>query len=413
LALAIGAAYTSSAAPASLGASFIGRGANGDQGPAGTATLSAGESAGVVAQTNWNNVDPGTTTFKGTSAGLIDSSGGFTSVRVIFDCSDSWNSGGTTTTPNDKLMKGIIKANPEPDLAPINNSERMLFTITNLPAGNYNVFAYLIENDVDCAASGGGGTACAEATATLGATSFYVSENATFGGSFTKATSTTPGSFTFANYAEWDNVPASGSGTISFTVTKNVVNPQVTDGIGVAAIQVVQVSGGAYPPNTDTCSILSGPTPTSTLTVAGSTATFSVTTAGPSKVQWTKNGTAIPGGTDRTLVYTAALADDNAQFRAVVYNNVITNTSSAATLSVDAPTSPTLTQGFMKVEQWQNIGTNLGFDGIADLKTNIAGSGVTGTTPTRTYFVSGASVPQTSPNWTLLVTEFGAGLNPT
>src|SRR5882724_6199755 len=102
-----------SSAATSIGASFIGRGAD----PADI--LAPSESAGVVPQTQWNNVDSGAT-FKGTSVSLLDSAGSFTDVKIIYDCSDSWNSDGGTTTPNEKLMKGIIKANPDPDTAPIN-----------------------------------------------------------------------------------------------------------------------------------------------------------------------------------------------------------------------------------------------------------------------------------------------------
>src|SRR5262245_54374638 len=173
----------------SIGASFIGRGAD----PADI--LNPTNSAGVVPQTHWNNVDSGTT-FKGTTLSLIDSADTFTGVKIIYDCSDSWNSSGGTVTPNEKLMKGIIKANPEPDTAPANNSERMLFVGTNVPAGTYNVIVYLMENDIDCAQIAGGnpaGTNCAEVDVTVGATTYYVEQQGVFGGTFTAATSTTPG----------------------------------------------------------------------------------------------------------------------------------------------------------------------------------------------------------------------------
>jgi hypothetical protein len=101
---------TNSGLAASIGGSFIGRGAD----PADI--LAPTDSAGVIAQTNWNNIDSGGT-FKGTSLAHIDSAGNFTSVKIIYDASDSWNSDGGTTTGNEKLMKGIIKANPDPDTA--------------------------------------------------------------------------------------------------------------------------------------------------------------------------------------------------------------------------------------------------------------------------------------------------------
>src|SRR6185295_16719822 len=102
--------------------------------------------AGVIAQTNWNNIDSGDPAVSGASAALIDGNGTFTAVKILYDISDSWNSDGPTVTPNDKLMKGIAKANPNPDDVPVNNTDRMLFVITNLPAGSYNVIVYATEN---------------------------------------------------------------------------------------------------------------------------------------------------------------------------------------------------------------------------------------------------------------------------
>jgi hypothetical protein len=323
---------------------------------------------------------------------LTDSGFNFTDVKIIYDASDSWNSDGGTSTPNEKLMKGIIKANPDPDTAPINNSDRMVFVITNVPAGTYNVIVYAIHNG-----------AGAEMTVALGGTTYYIEEEGNFttaGGNFIQATSTTLDVYTDGNYAEFDGISPVG-GTITITCRKKIVNPQVADGAGVAGIQLIQVSGSAYPPNTTPCSITVNPT--STLAVEGGQATFTVGAAGPCKFLWTKNGTTIPGATDSTLVFTTVLTDNNALIRAVVYNNVNTNTSPPATLSVDANTPPTLTQGFLKVERWENIGSGVGAFGMDDFKTNIAGSGVVGTTPTTTFYAGGANVPQSSPN----VNNFG------
>lgn len=358
----------------SIGANFTGRGAD----PA--STLGPAETAGVVPQASWNNVpgDP----FSGTTASLLDSSGNFTGVKLIYEANDSWNSDGPTTTPDERLMKGIHKANPDPDTAPLNNSDRMRFVLTNVPTGGtYNVIVYAAENGAN-----------AEMNLTVGATTYYIAEQANFtaaGGVFTPATSTTPGSYGDANYGGFTNVTPAADGTITIIARKNIVDPQLNDGIGVAAIQLVRVSGPAFPANTDTCSITANPQ--DTFAVAGGTATFTVGTQGPCKIQWTKNNSPISGATDRTLVLTAALADDGAQIRAIVYNNVNTNTSTAATLFVDPVTPPVLTQGFMKVERWENIGGATGPVGIDDLKAAIAAGG-----PTTTYFVPGANVPQTA-----------------
>jgi len=383
------ATISSSSAATSIGASFIGRGADpGD-------ILSTTESAGVVPQIHWNNIDSGTT-FKGTSQSLTDSGFNFTDVKIIYDASDSWNSDGGSTTPDEKLMKGIIKANPDPDLTPANNSDRMRFVITNVPSGTYNVIVYCADNGAIPPFTN------AEAAVSIGATTYYVEQEASFtaAGSFIKATSTTPGTYTDGNYVEFDGISPSG-GTITITATKNIVNPQQTDGIGVAGIQLIQVSGGAYPPNTSPCAITANPS--STLAVEGGTATFNVASTGPAKYLWTKNGSVIPGKTDATLVYTTVLADDGALIRAVVYNNVNTNTSTAAILSVDANTPPALTQGFLKVERWENIGDATGSGGVNDLRTNIPGSGNVGGPPTTTFYVGGGNIPQSNPD----ISNFG------
>jgi len=321
----------------SVGVSFIGRGS--DQ------RLTRADLAGVVQQGFWNNVHDDGTTFKGTTPGLLDSAGNFTDVKVIYDCSDSWNSDGGTTTPDEKLMKGIIKANPAPDVGgPFNGSDRMAFAITNIPAGTYNVLIYMEENNVDVGTPPGP----AEADVKLGNTTYYVEQQGAFTGSYFAASSTTPGSYVQGNYVEFDNVSPT-VGAITFTATKHIVDPQVNDGIGVAAIQLIQVSGPAYPVNTSACMLTNPPSPLTNLVVAGSPAIFSITDSGNCKIQWQKNGVPIPGATDEVLNFAPAASDNNAQITAVVYNNVNTNTSVAATLFVDPNNPPVLTHDFQQL----------------------------------------------------------------
>src|SRR6185436_531765 len=100
---------------------------------------------------------------------------------------------------------------------------------------------------------------------------------------------------------------------------------------GIAGIQILQTAGPAFPPNTETCSITANPA--SVVAVDGGTATFTVGVAGPCSIRWTKNSNPIPSQIGTTMVLPVVLADNNDPIRAVVYNNVITNTSTAATLS--------------------------------------------------------------------------------
>src|SRR5437588_7448750 len=78
----------SSFAAASIGLSFVGRNAT----PADV--LAPTDSAGVVAQTNWNNIFDDGSTFKGTVNSPLDSAGNFTAVSLIYDANDSWSSDG-------------------------------------------------------------------------------------------------------------------------------------------------------------------------------------------------------------------------------------------------------------------------------------------------------------------------------
>lgn len=370
---------------ASIGGNFIGRAAGAG------AILLPTESAGVFPQSFWNNIDSGDPVVDGATLSLLDDTDNFTAVKIVYDANDAWNSDGGTATPNEKLMKGIIKANPDPDLTPANNTDRMVFVITNLPpTGTYNIIVYLTANEF-----------LAKIEVTLGSTTYYVEEQNNFGalgGVFTPATVTSPGTYELGpNYAGYTNVAPAANGTITITARKfiedNGAGQQFNDGIGVAAIQIVQVSGPVFPPNTDACSISANPQ--DTFAVVGGTATFTVGTQGPCKIRWTKDNVPIPGATGSTLVYTPALADDGAQIRAIVFNNVNTNTSTPATLFVDPATPPVLTQGFLTAERW----TGMGGTAVQPVKDAIANS----TAPSSTFFVAGPNIPQTAPD----VNDFG------
>jgi hypothetical protein len=362
--LLLGAVTTASAA--SVGVSFAGR----DPG----FPLDADASAGVVAQSLWNNLagEP----FSSTSYSLLANTGEFTDVKLVYAANDSWHSDGPSVTANDKLMKGIQKMNPDPDTAPINNTDRMIFTITNLPAGTFNVLVYLANN-------GAGGEVSVNAG---GAITYYVSQEASFTGTFVRSTDTTPGSWPVgANYAQFDGV-ASVNGAITVTVIKNIVDPQVADGGGVAAIQFVQLTGSPLPPNTTACSITTPPT--SITNIAGDTATFSVVATSPSRIQWQKNGVDIPGAVNLTYrTPPTVVGDNNATFRAIVYNNVNTNTSASAVLTVLAGLPAVLVQGLLEVQRWDAVTGTTTAEALAVI------NAVPPVTPSTSFFVGSAAVP--------------------
>src|SRR5947207_4512568 len=117
-----------------IGVSFIGRNAS----PADN--LAPGDVAGVVLQPNWNNIDSGTT-FSGTTGSLTESAGNDSGIILTYAANDSWSSDGGTATPDQRLMKGIIKANPGGVTTPP-AANTMTFRFDNIPAGSYGVSVY-------------------------------------------------------------------------------------------------------------------------------------------------------------------------------------------------------------------------------------------------------------------------------
>jgi hypothetical protein len=86
--------------------------------------------------------------------------------------------------------------------------------------------------------------------------------------------------------------------------------------------------------------------PQSRTVTEGSPASFTVAASGaaPLSYKWQRGGVDIPGATAATYTLAAAqLADNGAQFRAVVSNSVGTATSNSATLTVTADHAPVAT----------------------------------------------------------------------
>ena len=127
---------TQAASIGAIGASFLG------DAPGGTASwlLAGVDLAGVVPQTNWNNIDCNVTNippYVGISGPLVDYAGHPAAVQLQFVADDAWNGNGSTATPNDKLMKGVLKQT---------FAGSMTLILANLPADTYEVYVY---GDVD------------------------------------------------------------------------------------------------------------------------------------------------------------------------------------------------------------------------------------------------------------------------
>lgn len=308
-------AVTSSRA-SSINVNFIGR--NSDQYLAPTDVL------GVVPKPGWININEAAVNHVGTQASMTDEAGVLTGVNLDYVAADSWSSDGPTVTLNDKMMKGILKAT---------TTAAATLTLAGLPiTGHYDVYVYTPENG-----------AGALGNVTDGTTTYYLEAQASFAGAFIQATTTTPnavspppvGAYPIANYVKFSNITPDSGGNIYITVTKEGA---ANDGLGIAGLQLVQVSGPAFPPNAVACSIT---TPPASVSVPqGADCYFSVVTDGPCKIQWKKNNVVIPGETSANLILPTTAADSGAQIVAVAYNNVNTNTSTAATITFVTPTTP-------------------------------------------------------------------------
>lgn len=308
-------------------------------------------SAGVVAQQNWHNA-PGTTSgFDGSLSQLGDSDFAVTGVIFSWEASDSWNGSGLideTASPDDQLMQGIQKANPNPDLAPVDNTDRMLFTFDNLePGSSYDVLVYFGHN---------GGTPRGEVT--VNNTTIHIELAELFTGTYVEGTSTDPEArSTGVNYVHWQDVPHDDNNQVQIEVKKLIENPQLTDGIGVSAIQLIKRAGDWPLPQLPVFI----EEPQNLLVGEGKVARFDVMVNGNWPVEWLKNGDPVQGPTigGNVLRFVAAQSDNNAMIQAVIHGLGDPVFSSVATLSVDPAESETIVPGWIVLRRYDGIeGTN-------------------------------------------------------
>ena len=300
---------------ASIGASFLG---NIDTRNVESWRLAPADLAGVIPQTNWNNLQwddwgnigapPGG--FVGVSDPLLDSAGNFTAVQLTANCNDAWNSDGLTDTPNDKLMKGIVKEGGV--------GSSMTLSFTNLAPGAYDLYVYGNVN---------GGPV--DLDVSIGVTTNYWTEPAAFddGTGFIEAASNDPTARAAGNYVKFTGVtPVAGGITLIATYQGG------SDGLGIAGLQLV--TPGSFPTNTTPVSIARQPEPQ--LAVPGGTATFSVEVTGSfARYLWSRNSLPVPGAASSS--YTTppvSLSDNGARYQVTVSNNVNSVTSDVVILTV-------------------------------------------------------------------------------
>jgi hypothetical protein len=152
--------------------------------------------------------------------------------------------------------------------------------------------------------------------------------------------------------------------------------------------------------------------PASHTVAVGQTATFSVTAAGTGTLtyQWKKNGTLISGATSASYTTPAAAASDNgASFTVTVTGTMGSVTSSAATLTVNAPPSITTQPASTTVIAGQTATFSVAATGAAPLtyQWKMNGSAISGATST-SYTTPATTTGNSSEQFTVTVTN-GAG----
>jgi len=228
---------TSYAALLKVGVSFVGRG--NDQ------TLGVDETAGVDPQADWNNLgnnrageptgnfsDPQFNNL--TSSALFSDDGaagtrGTSGITLSLTANDSWNSDGPTGSTNERLMKGIVKAQ---------NNFTATVTLHGLDiTKNYKFIAYTAEN-------GAGANGDYGLSGSSVYSSYFAQITNSFDGTFTRGTSTDINNRTTGvDYVQWDSVSAQANGDLVFTMHHN----SGTDGIGLAGIQLVELPPAVGP----------------------------------------------------------------------------------------------------------------------------------------------------------------------
>jgi hypothetical protein len=312
----------SAMAATSIAVDFQGR--NGDGTPVAGPTPS--EIAGVVPQANWNAVNNQAANNNGTATNLVTATGAATTVSLTYVANDSWNNdtdASANTSPNSKMMRGIMKAS---------TGTAQTLTWNNLTESSYDVYLYMSENGDGSQVSVDGGNG----------TVYYLTETHQFTDSSRFVISTSEDSTVLptANYVKFKGlVPTDGKITI---VLQHITG---TDGAGLGGMQIVSPSGDTP------ISIVTQPV--DQLVPVGGTATLGVAAYGENQMfQWFKGATAITGATNATYTTPAAVIGDNgSKYHVVVSNGVNSQTSSEVTLTVKPAT---LLTGYLRHAYYKN-----------------------------------------------------------
>jgi hypothetical protein len=192
------------AATRSVGINFVG---------SGTTVMGAGETAGVIVASHWNNASGASRT---TPLALTDDTGAGTGATVTWTASSVWATPIADQAGNRRLMKGYLDTT---------SASSTTVTVAGLPARAYDVYVYADGDNHAYARSGAytiSGPGVSSSTIAL-----TDAANVNFGGTFTRASSSA------GNYVRF-SITAGG-----FTVT---AHPTTADGTTLRApINAVQI----------------------------------------------------------------------------------------------------------------------------------------------------------------------------
>lgn len=192
--------------------------------------LAATDLAGVVAQTNWNNLAPHT----GSSASIVDGSGASVlNAAVSWDSLSNWSvAEAAQTAPNQKLMNGYLDMEMsarDPYYKPVTS-----VTVSNIPYAQYDVYAY-VGSDVNGRAGHGWISTPSNPNDVLTSSVYFKTSDSPFTG-FVQATGTATGDANSSSYLKFTGLSAA---SFQFNLTGD--NNTGHYNVGLHGIQIVGV----------------------------------------------------------------------------------------------------------------------------------------------------------------------------
>jgi hypothetical protein len=212
-----------------LGLNFVGGGTFGGD------ALSTVDVAGVVQQENWNNLNGFAFDPVATPIPLVDAAGVSAPVTLTATAMEVWYTGTRAVGDADgALMQGFINAQALTD--------PVIFTLSNVPAGTYNVLVYSTGFDFTpnyfqgYSITGNGAYPTFHGKAETGLN--FINNPA-----YRRMVNQTPGNADTGNYVQFDNVSPATDGSLVISVSWEPADPGISNGHqpAINAIQLVKV----------------------------------------------------------------------------------------------------------------------------------------------------------------------------